>query len=914
MRFSLRNPQRGRPSGRNRCRLAVEFLEERLTPDVTLPPGFVNVTIVNTGLTSPAALEVLPDGRVLVALQNGTIRVVQNDAMLPQPLIILPNVDSNAERGLLGVTYDPNFLTNQYIYVYYTANAVADPMRPYSHNRLSRLTVTGSTAGDEQILWRLPSIGTAIWHMGGAIHFGPDGMIYVSVGDHQNTSTPQVLTSQFGKILRLNVSSVPATIPTNNPFYNTAAGDNRSIWALGLRNPYTSAWQMSTGRFYLNDVGNSAWEEINAGAAARNFGWPTTEGYFNQQQYPNFTNPVFAYPHSGPGTSAGCAITGGDFYNPLEAVFPAQYVGKYFFQDFCRGWLRTFDPNTNTATDFGTGLSFPVDLRTSRDGALYYITRGQATGGQPPLGGIGKIIYPANQRPIITAHPQNQLAAVGEPVTFTVGVSSPTPVTYQWQRNSVNIPGATAASYTIPSTTLGDHGARFRVIVTNTAGSTASNEALLEVVNSQRPTAAVISPWTGHTYRGGDVVKFAGRGFDPEDGDLPAKAFTWQIDFHHDDHVHPFLPPTSGFTHSSFVVPTDAHPEGVLYFRIYLTVRDSAGLVHTSFRDIYPQRALVTLDANHAGLRVNVNGQPQALPYVVDAVVNTDLPLETVPVQIVGPTTYVFRSWSQGGGATQTYRVPAADVTLLATFDAVVPIYVSDLPFVGTPINGWGPVERDMSNGEQGAGDGRPITLNTVVYPKGLGCHAYSEITFNLAGQYAWFLSDVGVDDEVGNNGSVVFQILADGILLYDSGLMTGASATRTGLVSVAGRNQLKLIVRDGGDGIGFDHADWAGARLIQAGRASGSGGALVAAFHVSGGDALHAGPPVGGRAADGVNAVTTPFDGSQTEPGLVTVAWTSERDDVALPADRDWFFAELDGALAALLRGLDDEEWRAWS
>src|SRR5262245_63006545 len=131
MRFSLRNPQRGRPSGRNRCRLAVESLEERLTPDVTLPPGFVNVTIVNTGLSSPSALEVLPDGRVLVALQNGTIRVVQNDAMLPQPLITLPNVDSNAERGLLGVTYDPNFLTNQYIYVYYTANAVADPMRPY---------------------------------------------------------------------------------------------------------------------------------------------------------------------------------------------------------------------------------------------------------------------------------------------------------------------------------------------------------------------------------------------------------------------------------------------------------------------------------------------------------------------------------------------------------------------------------------------------------------------------------------------------------------------------------------------------------------------------------------------------------------------------------------------------------------
>lgn len=808
--------RRVRASRRAGFRLALEILEDRLTPDVTVPAGFANVSIVNTGLQSPAALETLPDGRVLVALQSGTVRVVQNDALLPQPLVTLSNVDSAGERGLLGITMDPNFAANRYIYVYYTANAQADPGRPFSHNRLSRLTVTGNTAGDERVLWSLPSIGNAIWHMGGAIHFGPDGRLYVSVGDHQQPPTAQTLTSQFGKILRLDVSTVPATIPADNPFYNQATGDNRTIWATGLRNPFTSAFQPGTGRFFLNDVGEGSWEEINPGAAGRNFGWPTTEGPFNPVQYPNFTNPSFAYPHSGPGTSAGCAISGGAFYNPQTVVFPAPYVGKYFFQDFCRGWIRTLDPVTNQPADFATGLSFPTDMRVSQEGALYYITRGQATGGLPATGGIGKIIYPANQRPLFTSHPADVTVAVGEPATFTATVNSPTPVMYQWQRDSANILGATSATYRINTTVVGDHGARFRLVATNTAGNTTSNEGVLTVINSRRPTGTITAPTADSTYRGGDTINFAGSGTDPEDGDLTASAFTWQVDFHHDDHVHPHVAPIQGITSGSFVVPTATHPEGTLFFRIYLTVRDSAGLTHTSFRDVTPQRSRVTINASHAGLRVNVNGQPQALPHTVNAVVNTDLPLEAPQVQAVGDITYQFVNWSNGGNASQVFRVPAADATLTATYRTTTIAYISDLVPSLPPTNGWGPIERDMSNGEQGARDGRPITLNGTVYAKGLGVHARSEVTYALGGNYSWFLSDVGMDDEVGANGTVVFEVWADGQKLYDSGVMNGTTATRSALVNVAGRNQLRLIVADAGDGVGSDHADWAGARLVR--------------------------------------------------------------------------------------------------
>ena len=139
--------------------------------------------------------------------------------------------------------------------------------------------------------------------------------------------------------------------------------------------------------------------------------------------------------------------------------------------------------------------------------------------------------------------------------------------------------------------------------------------------------------------------------------------------------------------------------------------------------------------------------------------------------------------------------------------------YVSDLtPTSAT--NGWGSFEKDTSNGEQAAGDGHTITLNGVTYAKGLGVHASSDLKYNLAGQYTTFTSDIGVDDEVANNGSVDFQVLVNGVKVFDSGVMTGSSATQTVSLSLAGANSLELIVSDGGNGNAYDHADWAGARL----------------------------------------------------------------------------------------------------
>ena len=328
-----------------------------------LPPDFTQ-ELVDDGLTNPTAMAFAPDGRLFVAEQAGSLRVIKDGTLLPTPFVTLP-VDSRGERGLLGVTFDPDFATNQFVYVYYTTSTT--PI----HNRVSRFTASGDVAlaGSETPILELESLSGATNHNGGAIHFGPDGMLYVAVGENGNMSHSQTLGNRLGKMLRIEPDG---DIPADNPFYTTAAGDNRSIWALGLRNPYTFSFQPGSGRMFINDVGSVTWEEINDGRAGGNYGWPTEEG---PGPDPELIDPIFYFGH-GTGPTTGCAITGGSFYNPQSAQFPSEYVGDYFFADFCSGWIRRLDPATGVAADFASGISNPVDLAVGSDGSLYYLARG----------------------------------------------------------------------------------------------------------------------------------------------------------------------------------------------------------------------------------------------------------------------------------------------------------------------------------------------------------------------------------------------------------------------------------------------------------------------------------------------------------------------------------------------------------
>ena len=344
-----------------------------------LPSGFQDVNVVS-GLSAATAMQFAPDGRLFVAQQGGQLRVIKNGVLLSTPFVSL-TVNSTGERGLLGIAFDPNFASNQFVYLFYTATT------PSIHNRISRFTANGdvaNTAVSEVVILDFDNL-SATNHNGGALHFGVDGKLYAAHGDNAVGSNAQTLNNLLGKVIRMNpVSDSAAQIPTDNPFLGTATGKNRLIWALGLRNPFTFSVQPGTGLTYVNDVGQVTWEEINDARAGRNFGWPTTEGPFNGSTFPQFTNPVYSYRHSG-STPSGCAITGGAFYNPAVPTFPASYVGRYFFAEFCSGWIYSIDPNNPaTATQFATTISSPVDLKIGPDGALYYLARG--------AGSVGKIL------------------------------------------------------------------------------------------------------------------------------------------------------------------------------------------------------------------------------------------------------------------------------------------------------------------------------------------------------------------------------------------------------------------------------------------------------------------------------------------------------------------------------------------
>src|SRR5215208_4282211 len=345
--------------------LAFSFNSARA--GATLPPNFARSQLVG-GLASPTAMEFAPDGWLFVAEQSGTLRVLKAGGKLATFLDISGRVDSAGERGLLGIAFDPAFSKNRYVYLYYTQRATATTA---AHNQLIRVRARDdrAVAGSKKLILRLNNLSSATNHNGGAIHFGKHGKLYVAVGDNANADNAQSLRNLKGKMVRINKDG---TIPRDNPFYKKAAGTNRAIWALGLRNPFSFAIQPHKGKVFIDDVGEQTWEEINRRAAGANYGWPRYEGPESNRRY---RNPVFAYRHGSTKTT-GCAITGGAFYNPTTAQYPRGYVGDYFFADLCSGWIRRLDSATGEVSGFAAGLDSPVALEVSKGGGLYYLSRG----------------------------------------------------------------------------------------------------------------------------------------------------------------------------------------------------------------------------------------------------------------------------------------------------------------------------------------------------------------------------------------------------------------------------------------------------------------------------------------------------------------------------------------------------------
>ncbi len=307
---------------------------------------------VASGLTAPVFLaQPLDDGRIFVVEQAGIIRVIRGGALQTMPFLdIRTRVGSGGERGMLSVAFHPQYATNKYFYVYFTALN--------GDIRVERFTTTANAEVADPASAKL--IITAPHsqypnHNGGLVAFGPDGMLWTAFGDGGGGGDPlgsgQNFNSLLGSLIRIDVNTGdPYAIPNNNPFVGQA---NRrgEIWAKGLRNPWRFAFDGPTGILYIADVGQNAREEVNAqpiATAGLNYGWNITEGFIcynattcNQT---GLTAPAIDYPNP----SGGCSVTGGYVYR--GSAIPG-LSGHYLYSDYCNRRIKSFRYSAGAAVD-----------------------------------------------------------------------------------------------------------------------------------------------------------------------------------------------------------------------------------------------------------------------------------------------------------------------------------------------------------------------------------------------------------------------------------------------------------------------------------------------------------------------------------------------------------------------------------
>lgn len=387
-----------------------------LVTEAIVPQGFTDTLV--TSVAKPTAVVFTPDERMLITTQEGRLYVRQNGVQ--RMAYTLPNLCSDSERGLLGVAVDPQFSRNRYIYLYYTLNKSGSCANNTSRspvNRVARFILSSSNtviANSRRILIdNIPSPNGN--HNGGDLHFGKDGLIYISVGDggcdYEGNSgcgaandAARGRHTLVGKILRITRDG---GVPAGNPFTGpksvrcnvagrtTVGKACREIYALGLRNPFRTAFDPNASgtRFFINDVGQSAREEINLGKVGAHYGWNLREGKCatggsNCGNSPaGLTNPFFDYAHNASGTFAGCrSISGGTFVP--KGHWPSSFDNSYLFSDFVCGKIFKLTRGSGggyTASIFANSLgdysAVHLNFGAFNGGqALYYTT--YANGGQ----------------------------------------------------------------------------------------------------------------------------------------------------------------------------------------------------------------------------------------------------------------------------------------------------------------------------------------------------------------------------------------------------------------------------------------------------------------------------------------------------------------------------------------------------
>ena len=676
----------------------------------TLPPGFEDRLLASAG--KPIALAFTPDGRMLVATQPGQIRVYKGGQLLQTPALdISGRVCSNSERGLLGVVVDPNFSANHYVYVFYTYNkfGVCPTGQPTNSNnpvnRVSRFVMSGDTvdpATEKVLVDNIPSPNGN--HNAGDLRFGKDDFLYVTVGDggcdyrgdsgcagaNDASRDRHVL---LGKVLRITRDG---NIPATNPYTGTDSarcnltgrtepGKNcQETFASGLRNPFRFAFDPNAAgtRFFINDVGQNAWEEIDQGKAGADYGWNLCEGAHDNPDRAGsvgctsspYTTPVHEYDHG----STGCgSVTGGAFVP--NGAWPVEYEGSYLFGDYVCNKMFKLTPNDGggfTRTVFASALGGggPTAIIFGPYGsgkALYYTT--YANGGE-----IHRLTYAAdtNKSPIAsvkTASPNYGPTPLT--VNFDGSASNDpdgdTPLTYIW-----NFGDGTASTETTTPTTshtytaLGTYTAELKV--RDTRGAVSAPATVKVFPGDTPPEPTIQSPTADKLFKVGEQITLAGSATDPEDGQLADTALRWEVrQYHNGNHWHPLFSGTGNNRAFNAPAPEDLSATGPgNYLEIRFTATDPEGLSKTVTREIQPNRVNVTFASNPSGLSLQVNGTTFAASRTLVSWEGYGLSVNVPSPQILSGKTYAFSSWSDGKGQQHAIVTGAQPGTHTATFKA----------------------------------------------------------------------------------------------------------------------------------------------------------------------------------------------------------------------------------------------------
>lgn len=412
----------------------------------------IALDIVAGGFDRPVDIANAGDDRLFIVEQDGIIRIIgANGQVLSTPFLnIDPRVGSSGnEQGLLGLAFHPHYADNGFFYVNYTNNS--------GDTRVSRFRVSANTnvadPDSEKILLSVDQpFGN---HNGGDLAFGPDGYLYIGLGDGGSGGDPQnsgqTVSTFLGKMLRINVDSGdPYGIPANNPFVGQS-NYLPEIWATGLRNPWRFSFDRLTGDLWIGDVGQDAWEEINyqpAGAGGQNYGWRCYEGNVTYntsgcQGLAAMTPPVAVYSHSG---SVGCSVNGGYVYRGQD--FPALY-GFYFYSDYCSGRFWALAPNgqggwTSQEALNGANNTF-VSFGEGQDGELYVSA---LNGNVYRVTDICGSVNIGAEAVNVTCN-----GAADGAINLTVSTQASS-VSYQWSNGAVSedISGLTPGPYTVSIT------------------------------------------------------------------------------------------------------------------------------------------------------------------------------------------------------------------------------------------------------------------------------------------------------------------------------------------------------------------------------------------------------------------------------------------------------------------------------